>query len=300
MPFTLGQRWISDTESELGLGTVVAVDARTVTLLFPSTGENRLYARSDSPVTRVMFNPGDTITSHDGWQMQVEEVKEENGLLTYIGTRLDTEESGVALREVFLDSKLVFSKPQDRLFAGQIDRMDRFALRYRARKYSSEQFRMPYSGLRGQRTSLIPHQLNIAHDVGRRHAPRVLLADEVGLGKTIEAGMILHQQLLSGAAERVLFDDERYAEAQHDAYNPFDTEQLVICSLDFARRSKQRLEHLCEAEWDLLVVDEAHHLVWSEDAPSREYQAIEQLAEHVPGVLLLTATPEQLGMESHF
>ncbi len=59
MPFTLGQRWISDTESELGLGTVVAVDARTVTLLFPSTGENRLYARSDSPVTRVMFNPGD-------------------------------------------------------------------------------------------------------------------------------------------------------------------------------------------------------------------------------------------------
>ena len=87
---------------------------------------------------------------------------------------------------------------------------------------------------------------------------------------------------------------------QPNAYNPFDTEQLVICSLDFARRSKQRLEHLCEAEWDLLVVDEAHHLVWSEDAPSREYQAIEQLAEHVPGVLLLTATPEQLGMESHF
>ncbi len=75
MPFTLGQRWISDTESELGLGTVVAMDARTVTLLFPSTGENRLYARSDSPVTRVMFNPGDTITSHEGWQLHIDEVK---------------------------------------------------------------------------------------------------------------------------------------------------------------------------------------------------------------------------------
>ncbi len=49
-----------------------------------------------------------------------------------------------------------------------------------------------------------------------------------------------------------------------------------------------------------MVVDEAHHLVWSEEAPSREYQAIEQLAERVPGILLLTATPEQLGMESHF
>jgi len=97
-----------------------------------------------------------------------------------------------------------------------------------------------------------------------------------------------------------LFDDDRYAEAQHDADNPFETEQLVICSLDFVRRNKQRLEHLCEAEWDLLVVDEAHHLVWSEAAPSREYLAIEQLAAQVPGVLLLTATPEQLGLESHF
>ncbi|WP_312971667.1 RNA polymerase-associated protein RapA [Atlantibacter sp.] len=325
MPFTLGQRWISDTESELGLGTVVALDARMVTLLFPATGENRLYARNDSPITRVMFNPGDTITSHDGWQLKVADVAEENGLLVYTGTRLDTQEENVTLREVFLDSKLVFSKPQDRLFAGQIDRMDRFALRFRARRYQSEQYRMPWSGLRGQRTNLIPHQLHIANDVGRRHAPRVLLADEVGLGKTIEAGMIIHQQLLAGAAERVLivvpetlqhqwlvemlrrfnlrfalFDDDRYAEAQHDADNPFETEQLVICSLDFVRRNKQRLEHLCEAEWDLMVVDEAHHLVWSEDAPSREYLAIEQLAAQVPGVLLLTATPEQLGLESHF
>ncbi|MDU4092730.1 MAG: RNA polymerase-associated protein RapA [Pantoea sp.] len=324
MPFTLGQRWISDTESELGLGTVVALDTRMVTLLFPATGENRLYARNDSPITRVIFNPGDTITSHESWQLEVAEVRNDNGLVTYIGTRLDTQEP-VELREVLLDSKLVFSKPQDRLFAGQLDRMDRFALRFRARRYQSEQYRLSISGLRGMRTNLIPHQLHIAHDVGRRHAPRVLLADEVGLGKTIEAGMIIHQQLLAGRADRVLivvpetlqhqwlvemlrrfnlrfslFDDARYAEAQHDSDNPFDTEQLVICSLDFVRRNKQRLELLAEAEWDLLVVDEAHHLAWSEGEPSREYQVIEQLAEQIPGVLLLTATPEQLGMESHF
>ncbi|AIJ08811.1 MULTISPECIES: RNA polymerase-associated protein RapA [Edwardsiella] len=325
MPFTLGQRWISDTESELGLGTVVALDARMVTLLFPATGENRLYARNDSPITRVMFNPGDTITTHEGWQLCVEEVQEHEGLLTYIGSRSDSGENPVAVREVLLDSRLTFSKPQDRLFAGQIDRMDRFALRYRARKYQSEQFRLPCSGLRGMRASLIPHQLHIARDVGQRHAPRVLLADEVGLGKTIEAGMIIHQQLLSGRAERVLivvpetlqhqwlvemlrrfnlrvalFDDERYAEAAQDSSNPFETEQLVICSLDFVRRSRQRLEQLADASWDLLVVDEAHHLAWSEQAPSREYQVIEQLAEQIPGVLLLTATPEQLGQESHF
>ncbi|MDR2226309.1 MAG: RNA polymerase-associated protein RapA, partial [Providencia sp.] len=137
MPFTLGQRWISDTESELGLGAVVAIDTRMVTLLFPASGENRLYSRSDAPITRVMFNEGDTITSHDGWQLQVESIEEDKGLLTYIGTRLDTQETDVSLREVFLDSKLTFNKPQDRLFAGQIDRMDRFALRFRARKFQS-------------------------------------------------------------------------------------------------------------------------------------------------------------------
>ncbi|WP_426575804.1 RNA polymerase-associated protein RapA [Xenorhabdus stockiae] len=325
MPFTLGQRWISDTESELGLGTVVALDTRMVTLLFPASGENRLYSRNDSPITRVMFNVGDTVTSHEGWKLKVDEVQQENGLLNYIGTRLDTEEENVILREVFLDSKLTFNKPQDRLFAGQIDRMDRFALRFRARKHQSEQFRLAESGLRGIRASLIPHQLHIANEVGKRHAPRVLLADEVGLGKTIEAGMIIHQQLMAGRAERVLvivpdslqhqwlvemlrrfnlrfslFDDGRYSEAQHDSDNPFETEQLVICSLDFVRRNKQRFEHLLEAGWDLMVVDEAHHLEWSEKAPSREYQVIEQLAEQIPSVLLLTATPEQLGQESHF
>lgn len=324
MLFTLGQRWISDTESELGLGTVVALDARMVTLLFPASGENRLYARHDAPITRVMFNPGDTVTSHEGWQLNVSEVSEENGLRVYLGQRLD-DDSAAELREVLLDSKLTFNKPQDRLFAGQIDRMDRFALRYRTRLHQQAQAQQPWGGLRGMRASLIPHQLYIAREVGRRHAPRVLLADEVGLGKTIEAGMIVHQQLLAGRAERVLivvpetlqhqwlvemlrrfnllfslFDDERYAEAKLDGGNPFETEQLIICSLDFVRRHAPRFEQLLQTPWDLLVVDEAHHLAWSEEAPSAEYQAIERLAQYIPAVLLLTATPEQLGQESHF
>ncbi|UUE45699.1 RNA polymerase-associated protein RapA [Pectobacterium aroidearum] len=324
MPFTLGQRWISDTESELGLGTVVAVDTRMITLLFPASGENRLYSRSDAPITRVMFNPGDTVTSHEGWQLKVDDVREEKGLLVYCGQRLD-DETSAELREVFLDSKLTFNKPQDRLFAGQIDRMDRFALRYRARKHQNEQALQQWGGLRGMRASLIPHQLHIAHEVGQRHAPRVLLADEVGLGKTIEAGMIIHQQLLAGRASRVLiivpetlqhqwlvemlrrfnllfslFDDERYAEAKLDSSNPFETEQLVICSLGFVQRNAQRFAQLVNADWDLLVVDEAHHLVWSEESPSSEYQAVETLARATPAVLLLTATPEQLGQQSHF
>lgn len=324
MPFALGQRWISDTETDLGLGTVVAVEGRMVTLLFPATGENRMYAKEEAPVTRVSFNVGDQITSHEDWAMTVEEVQEKDGLLIYVGVRTDNDEP-VALKEVFLNNFIKFNKPQDRLFAGQIDRMSRFTLRYEALVNQHQRRRNPTRGLAGGRVSLIPHQLYIAHEVGHRYAPRVLLADEVGLGKTIEAGMIIHQQLLSGRAHRVLillpetlqhqwlvemlrrfnlhfslFDEERCIEAFADAENPFETEQLVICSLDFLRKKRRRFEQVLEAEWDLLVVDEAHHLEWSEEAPSRAYEMVEALAEQVPGVLLLTATPDQLGHQSHF
>lgn len=325
MPFTLGQRWISDTESELGLGTVVAIDARTVTLIFPASEENRLYARSDAPITRVKFLAGDTIESHEGWFLTVEQVLEDNGVLTYIGKRNDINEDGVKLREILLSNQITFNKPQDKLFTGQIDRMDRFVFRYQALKNQYEQHKSPLRGLCGMRASLIPHQLYIAHEVGRRHAPRVLLADEVGLGKTIEAGMIIHQQVLSGRASRILivvpeslqyqwlvemlrrfnlhfsvFDEERCVETLADTENPFDTAQLVLCSLDFLRKSRKRAEQAAEGEWDLLVVDEAHHLQWTPEKSNREYQVIEAIAENTAGVLLLTATPEQLGHQSHF
>ena len=59
-------------------------------------------------------------------------------------------------------------------------------------------------------------------------------------------------------------------------------------------------EQATAGEWELLVVDEAHHLAWSPDNASDEYRMIEQLATATRGVLLLTATPEQLGKESHF
>ncbi len=324
MSFALGQRWISDTESDLGLGTVVAIEGRMVTLLFPASGENRNYAKDDAPVTRVIFNIGDKILSHEDWSLEVAAIKEEDGLVTYHGTRADTEET-CTLKETFLNNFIKFNKPQDKLYAGKIDRLERFVLRYRALCHQYEQQKSDLRGLMGARVDLIPHQFYIAEEVGRRHAPRVLLADEVGLGKTIEAGLIIHQQVISGRAKRVLilvpetlqhqwlvemmrrfnlnfsiFDEERCIEAFADSDNPFETEQLVLCSLDFIRKKKRRFEQALDAEWDLLVVDEAHHLKWDSEKPSREYQVVAALAEEIPGVLLLTATPDQLGHESHF
>ncbi|WGE64216.1 RNA polymerase-associated protein RapA [Actinobacillus equuli subsp. haemolyticus] len=329
--FVVGQRWISESENNLGLGIVTASDNRTVTIQFPAAEEERIYALSVAPLTRVQFQKGDRINSVEGWQLDVEEVVENQGFIIYLGKRSDSGEEAV-LPEMQLDHKVSFSKPQDRLFSAQIDRSDRFALRYRALQHQQAQFQSPLRGMRGIRASLIPHQLHIAKEVGQRVAPRVLLADEVGLGKTIEAGMILQQQLFSGRVERVLvlvpeslqhqwlvemlrrfnlkfslFDEERCADfdkADEDgndvSENPFNSEALVIASIDWLESSPNRAKQVLASNWDMLIMDEAHHLEWSENEPSVGYQFVERLSKQTPAVLLLTATPEQLGQESHF
>lgn len=324
MKFALGQRWISDTESDLGLGTVVAIEGRMLTLLFPASGDTRYYAQTEAPLTRVAFNVGDEISSADGFKVLVSAIKQQHENLIYCGQRSDTDDY-IELRETFLDHFISFSKPQDRLFAGQIDRFDWFTLRYQAWQQIHQQQQNPLQGLVGARISLIPHQLHIANTVAKRHAPRVLLADEVGLGKTIEAGLIIHQQLISGLASRVLivvpetlqhqwlvemlrrfnlhfaiFDQERCEQASLDTTNPFDTEQLVLCSLSFLKNFPRWHQQALESQWDLLVVDEAHHLQWQQEAPSEDYSRISELAEKTAGLILLTATPDQLGHQSHF
>lgn len=330
MAFQVGQRWISDSESDQGLGTVTGVEHRFVNIVFTATGESRQYAKDNAPLTRVVFNQGDLIPSHEGWLLKVTSHIENDGIITYQGIRQDSNEE-ISLKEVMVDHFIKFNKPHDRLLNSQVDRLDWFRLRKDCLKHQYHQQQSDLTGLTGGRVSLIPHQLYIADEVGNRFAPRVLLADEVGLGKTIEAGLIIHQQLVSGRAKRILiivpeslmhqwlvemlrrfnlnfsiFDNERCVETSQDNYvdgkkaNPFSSEQLVLVNLAFITDNPEWYEALISEDWDLMVVDEAHHLNWQQDKPSLEYQCIEQLAQVIPGVLLLTATPDQLGHESHF
>ena len=154
MTFSLGQRWISDTESELGLGTIVAIEGRMLTVLFAASGEQRLYSIQEAPITRVQFNIGDEVLSHDDWYLLVEEIEVNDNLITYIGTRLDTNEK-TQLKETFLNNFIKFNKPQDKLFAGQIDKFDRFVLRYKSLVNQHEQQRSHLRGLLGPRVDLI-------------------------------------------------------------------------------------------------------------------------------------------------
>ncbi len=328
--FGIGQRWLSDTETELGLGVLIDVDERSVSILFPKSDETRVYARSNAPLTRIIFNTKDELMDQEGTTWIVESFEDRNGVIRYdvIRTLEDGTEERKSLNETRIGATIQLSKPLDRLLASQIDYKEWYDLRIESLLMQANMKSSPLRGMIGSRVGLIPHQLYIAHEVGQRFAPRVLLADEVGLGKTIEAGLIIHQQLKTGRSERILilvpdslqyqwmiemrrrfnlqfslFDLTRTASIkEHDPdLNPFLTEQCIIASVDLMIDHDDLREQAMEAGFDLLVVDEAHHLMWSEeDGGNDRYDLVEELAQQTAGVLLLTATPEQLGVESHF
>ncbi len=318
--WTRGQRWVSDGEPELGLGILRKSGDGRVEIDFPAAGEKRVYAIGTAPLRRVRFLPGDRIASRDGLQGLVEGVREDAGLRIY---QTDAGE----IHERDLSDSISFSKPEDRLFGTKLDDHADFDLRGEALRRRAEMRRSPVRGLAGARMDLIPHQLFIADEVANRSRPRVLLADEVGLGKTIEACLILHRLLLTGRASRVLilvpeplvhqwfvellrrfqlsfslFDEERCEAIEYGdpGSNPFLDSQWILASIEFLSNDESRAAQAVEAGWDALVVDEAHHLEWTPEASGPAYEAVRRLAETTPALLLLTATPQQLGPEGHF
>ncbi|MEP6898945.1 MAG: RNA polymerase-associated protein RapA [Rhodanobacter sp.] len=317
--FVPGQRWISSAEPELGLGTVLRVEGRGVQVLFAKAGILRPYAIDSAPLLRAEFRAGQRVAGK-GVAFLVERVEIRDELLIYRG-------EGRELEEGQLDDEQSVSQADDRLIGGRTDPVAQFELRLEGLKRRAEARRSPAWGLGAARIGLIPHQLRVAGIAAARRPPRVLLADEVGLGKTIEAGMIIARQLATGRASRVLlllpdtlvyqwfvellrrfnlsfaiYDEERCEalEQSGDDSNPFEDEQLVIADFGFLENSPKYAQRLLEAPWDLLVVDEAHHLAWSPDTVSPRYAMVERLAATIPGVILLTATPEQLGRSGHF
>lgn len=316
--FRAGQRWRSEAEPELGLGILRAVDERRLEIEFEASGSRRQYAKRTAPLRRVRFEPGDLVRDRSGGRMLVREVEEADGLLVYVGDR--------RLPEQDLGTIPGSEGPAERVRRGDPDPMAALALREEALGHLHRLRTSPVRGLVGARIGLVPHQVYIASEVSRREAPRVLLADEVGLGKTIEAGLVVHRLLLEGRVERALvvvpehlvhqwyvelrrrfglsfriFDEERCASVEAEGgENPFLEEQLVLCALPLLVDDERRAAQAVAAGWDILVVDEAHHLGWTPREASADYALVERLAARSEGLLLLTGTPAQLGEEGHF
>ena len=96
------------------------------------------------------------------------------------------------------------------------------------------------------------------------------------------------------------FDAEEDSVSGFQQHNPFANEQCILCSQQFFSSHPHRQKQALETDWDMVIVDEAHHLEWNQQSASPEYQFVEQLGLRSPSLILLTATPEQLGQESHF
>lgn len=313
--FIIGQRWISESEPELGLGVIVEVEAKTVTCFFPAAKVDRRYGTQTAPLRRIRFVEGDEVKGQGGEVFIVESISETAGIVTYLG-------QGKNLSETKLADTLSFSKPEERLFAGNIDTDKFFKMRYETLLHQRKLFISPTRGFTGPKVNLIPHQMYVASEISKRSRPRVLLADEVGLGKTIEAGLILHHLILTGRVERclILVPDSlvyqwfvemlrkfqlSFKTINHDSglekgETPFEDGQLFVASIKYLMKEDWLMEQVMDSKWDLLVVDEAHQLRWAPDNSSMEYDFVASLAKDTPGVLLLSGTPEILGLAGHY
>jgi ATP-dependent helicase HepA len=310
--FISGQRWISLAEPELGLGIVSDIEHRRVNIEFPLAECSRLYSIDTTPLIRSRFSIGDNIILANGTLTPVTAVDDVQGVLHY------TYSGGLKVSETDLDCDQGKVSPLDRLQAGQVGSFKWFDL-YRVflEATTEHQGKQSY-GFVGPKINIIPHQYDVAQQILKMPVPRALLADEVGLGKTIEAGLVIHQLMMSGRAQRILICvpaslvnqwlvemkrkfnldctliDDEYC-AQQDGDNPFNQVQVALCNFDWLTHSKY-LEQAQQTQWDMLVIDESHRLQWQ----SKAYQSALALSHVSVGVLLLTATPEQLGVESHF
>ena len=161
----------------------------------------------------------------------------------------------------------------------------------------------------------LPHQLDVAKKVVSSPQARWLLADDVGLGKTIEVGLIIHALAQRDRCRRVLivcpssltrqwkeemrFKFSRFFEIYGRDFNPEYPEEIklrdnVIISLDLAKKDSHLNLLLQAGNWDVIIFDEAHRLGRSESGEQTErYRLARALSTKAPSFLLLTATPHQ-------
>lgn len=309
-----GARVVNEAEPTLGLGRVERlVPPRSIEVAFPAVGETRLYNLKTAPLRRLVLQPGQQAVGRDGRRFRVERVEEQDGLLIYRG-------QGRTLAEAELADQNTSTSAADDLRHGRLSHYQLFDLRERGWRVRRDLLASQARGLAGARVRLLPHQLHIAYTVSRRLLPRVLLADEVGLGKTIEAGLIFSALRALGRADRVLIltppsllyqwltelvrrfnelfsvlDFERYEELLEveDGLTPFERLPRIIAPITLLS-DEEALEEAVSASWDLVIVDEAHHLL------EGYTEALRQLSRRTRGLLLLTATPMRQGWQTEY
>jgi ATP-dependent helicase HepA len=307
-----GDRLSHRHSPELGVGRVAAVEGRTLLVEFPNSGVTLRLAAASDALLPVDLRPGRRVRiGRSGPEAAVAEP------LPGDRFRLDDGREAAAedLWPLQLGASLV-----ERLASGELDAFEDFANRLDALHLSALREAAGLGSFLGGRIRLFPHQLHVAESAAGADPVRWLLADEVGLGKTVEAGLILSRLVRTRRVERclivapeslvvqwlgelwrkyhqvfVLLDAARLADVLRDfgpGFNPFDAHRRVVVSLETLVERTLLTQQAVAAGIDLLVVDEAHRLRRPPGHPGNSaWRAVAPIAGLGRHVLLLTATP---------
>jgi len=221
--------------------------------------------------------------------------------------------------------KVETDDPLEMLAMGEFDEdPEWFEVRLRAARLEAAYGSDEMSGLANSRVILRPHQIFVAHRVLDKPRPSMILADEVGLGKTVEAGLVIKELLARRAVDTVLIvtppnllnqwqtelrikfnerfeivDRARLGQVRrlHPERNPWSRLPKALVSSYLVRDEEVR-EEIKGIDWGLVVLDEAHHCRRKRDGSgittTQLYRTFDELKDGAFGLLLLTATPMQL------
>ena len=285
-----GDKVLHPFNRELGPGVVRDAGTHRLTVHFPRSDQTLVFAAAGHPLVALELPPG---VHPDRWA------------------------------EDFQDDLV------SRLARSDTDGWAAFRLRLAALELAQLREADGLGSFLGGRIEIFPHQLHVAEQAVRTDPVRWLLADEVGLGKTVEACLILNRLLRTGRAERVLIvapasltvqwlgelyrkfhqifvllDEERRKDVRKDfgpEWNPFEVHPRSVIALEDLVRESDLVRRAEAAKPDLLVVDEAHHLERRAGHPgSLSYRAVAPLAAASRNVLLLSATPLEADAHGFF
>ena len=305
-----GQKLINESNRALGPGVVLSVEGRFINVFFPERDLHLRMSPDAAGIRPVQFRPGDEVRLPDGVVTTIRSIR---GRVVRLATGEMADLSD-------LWPNVTSQSPVDRLAACDVDDLLDVLNRIDGQRLLNYRRRGEVASLVGGRVELFAHQIDTAARAIRGEEVRWLLADGVGLGKTVVACMITSALIRMGRVEQAVIitpdtltvqwlgelyrkfhqvfvhiDPERLGHVRTDFgadVNPFDVHRLSIVSAELLEAEPGLLYALQKAPPELLVVDEAHQTF--DEAIAEVLLPVVEQVEHA---LLLTATPFQIGAE---